>query len=61
MLLPYFKVLKLGLPIPMAAPSKVWVCGRSFAGILGSNPAGAMDVLSLVSVVCRQVEVSAWG
>jgi hypothetical protein len=20
-----------------------WVCGRSFAGIVGSNPAGGMD------------------
>jgi hypothetical protein len=31
--------------------SKTWVCGRSFAGIAGSNPTGGMDV-SLVSVVC---------
>jgi len=35
-----------------SAQSKVWVCGRSLAGILGSNPAG---------VVCCQVEVSASG
>jgi len=34
--------------------------GRSLAGILGSNPAGGMDVC-LVSVVCCQVEVSASG
>jgi hypothetical protein len=39
----------------------VWVCGRSVAGIVGSNPAGGMDVLSLVGVVCCQVEVSASG
>jgi hypothetical protein len=43
----------------MAARSKAWVCGRSSAGIVGSNPTGAMDGLSVVSVVCCQVEVSA--
>ena len=32
------------MPIPVAARSKAWVCGRSFAGIVGSNPAGGMDV-----------------
>jgi hypothetical protein len=37
--------------------SKAWVCGRSLAGIVGSNPAGAC--LFVVSVVCCQVEVSA--
>jgi len=25
-------------PIPVAARSKAWVCGRSLAGIVGSNP-----------------------
>jgi len=30
--------------IPVAARSKAWVCGRSLAGIVGSNPAGGMDV-----------------
>jgi hypothetical protein len=34
--------------------SKVWVCGRSFAKIAGSNPTESME-----SVVCYQVEVSA--
>jgi hypothetical protein len=48
------------MPIPVAASSKAWVCSRSLAGILGSNPAGGMDV-SLVSVVCCQAEVSALG
>jgi hypothetical protein len=33
----------------VAARSKAWVCGRSLAGIVGSN-------LSLLSVVCFQVE-----
>ena len=32
----------------MAERSKARVCGRSFAGIVGSNPAGDMDV----HVVC---------
>ena len=45
-------------PLPVTAQSKAWVCGRSLAGIVGSNPAGGMGV-SLVSVVCCQVEVSA--
>jgi len=33
--------------IPLAAPSKAWVCGRSPADIVGSNPAGGMDVCLL--------------
>ena len=28
----------------MAARSKAWVYGRSLAGIVGSNPAGGVDV-----------------
>jgi len=39
----------------------VWVCGRWLAGIAGSNPAGGHGCLSVVSVVCCQVEVSASG
>jgi hypothetical protein len=31
-------------PIPMTAPSTACVCGRSLAGIAGSNPDGNMDV-----------------
>jgi hypothetical protein len=30
--------------MPVAARTKAWVCGRSLAGIVGSNPAGAIDV-----------------
>jgi hypothetical protein len=30
--------------IPVAARSTAWVCGRSLAGIVDSNPAGGMDV-----------------
>jgi hypothetical protein len=30
-------------PITVAARTKEWVCGRSLAGIVGSNPAGSMN------------------
>jgi hypothetical protein len=33
--------LRIHGPIPVAVRSKGWVCGRSLAGIAGSNPAGA--------------------
>jgi len=33
----------LRLPIPVAARSKAWVCGRSLAGIVGSNHAGSIN------------------
>jgi hypothetical protein len=32
------------VPIQVAVRSKAWVCGRSLAGIVGSNPTGGMDV-----------------
>ena len=47
-------------PIPVAARFKAWVCGRLLPGIEGSNPAGGLAV-SLVIVVCFQIEVSAPG
>jgi hypothetical protein len=31
----------------MATRDKAWVCGRSIAGIMVSNPAGGMDVCLL--------------
>ena len=31
-------------PFPVAARSKAWVCGRSHAEIVGSNPTEGMDV-----------------
>ena len=34
-------------PIPVAARSQAWVCGRSLAGITGSNPEGSMDICLL--------------
>ena len=46
------------MPIPVAARSTAWICGRSLAGIVGSNLAGGMDMF-LVSVVYCQVDVSA--
>jgi len=46
-------------PVPVAARSKASVCGRSLDGIVGSNPTGGHGCLSVVSVVCCQVEVSA--
>jgi hypothetical protein len=32
------------VPIPVSELSKARVCGRSIAGIAGSNPAGGIDV-----------------
>ena len=48
-------------PVPMAARSKTWVCGGSHAEIVGSNATRGHGCLSVVSVVCSQVEVSATG
>ena len=53
------ELYRLTLQVPAAARSKAYVFGRSSAEIAGSNPTGGMDVLSVVSVVCCQVEVSA--
>jgi hypothetical protein len=33
--------------IPVAARSKAWVCGRLLAGIVGSNPAGGINICLL--------------
>jgi hypothetical protein len=49
------------VPIPVAVRSKAWVCGRSLTGIVGLNcdwDCGGHGCLSVVSVVCCQVEVS---
>ena len=32
------------MPVPVATRSKAYVCGRSHAGIVGSNLTGGMDV-----------------
>ena len=47
--------------VPLAARSKAYVCSRSPAEIVGSNPARGMDVFLLLSVVYCQAEVSATG
>jgi hypothetical protein len=47
--------------IPVAARCNAWVFGHSLAGIVGSNPARGHGCLSLVSVLCCQVEISASG
>ena len=55
--------VKYDQPMPVATRSKAWVCGRSLAGMVGSNPVGAWMSLSLsvslMCVVCCQVEASA--
>jgi hypothetical protein len=40
-------------PIPVAAPSKPWVCGRSLDGIAGSNQTGC--------ILCLSCECCAWS
>jgi hypothetical protein len=44
----------------VATRSKAWICCRSLTGIVGSNPAGGMDVC-VFGDVCCQVEFSALG
>ena len=41
----------IAVPVPVAARSEAWVCGRSHAEIVISSPAGGMDV-SLLWVLC---------
>jgi hypothetical protein len=45
----------------VAVRSKAWVCRLSLTVIVGSNPAGGHGCLSLVIVVCCQVEVFETG
>jgi hypothetical protein len=43
----------------VAVRSKAWLCGCPLAGIVGSQPPGGRQgILSLVIVVCCQMEVS---
>jgi len=44
-------VVVLSLPVPVVARSRAWVCGRSSAEIVGSNPTVGHGCLSVVSVV----------
>ena len=48
-------------PIPVAARSKAWIYGRWLTGIVGFESHLGHGCLSLVGVVCCQVEVSATG
>jgi hypothetical protein len=48
------------MPIPVAARCKSWVYSCSLVRNAVSNLAGGMDV-SVLSVLCFQVEVSATG
>ena len=43
----YYITVNLCTPVPVAARSKAYVCCRSPAEILGSNPTGGMDICLL--------------
>ena len=47
------------MPVPVVAWSKARVYGRSLAGCVSSSPAGSRGFMSLVTIVCSEVEVSA--
>ena len=49
--------------IPVAARSKAWVCGHSFAGIAALKPAKVMDVclLCLLRVECVASSAVGWS
>jgi len=53
----YLYELKGNVPVPVAAR---WVCGRLLAGIVGSNPAGDIDVFIYECCVFK-VETSGSG
>ena len=40
----YLESVSQIVPIPVVERSKAWVYGCSLTGIVGSNPAGVMDV-----------------
>jgi hypothetical protein len=40
----------------VAAMSKAWLCGRSLADIVGSNPAEGMDVFRQVERSLRRID-----
>jgi hypothetical protein len=54
----YFRVVYKS--VDLSSRAVYGVChGCSLAGIVGSNPAGGVDICLLMSAVCFQVEVSA--
>ena len=46
------------VPMPVAVRFMSWICAHSPAESMGLNLAGGMNICLLLSVVCRQVEVS---
>jgi len=44
---PFFFSFKHMLPVPVAAPSKAWVCGRSPSESVGFESHGDMDICLL--------------
>jgi len=42
-----FHYFMLKISVPVAARSKAWICGRSPAEIVGSNPTGSIDICLL--------------
>ena len=40
----YMNLCTYSMPIAVVTRSKAWVCGRSVAGMAGSNPVGSMVV-----------------
>jgi len=55
----YITQQKYGRPIPVAARSKAFLCGRSLGGIAGLNPAGGVDGRLLCLLCVVQVAASA--
>ena len=47
----YFRSIYDISPVPVAARSKAWVCGRSLAETVGSNTAEGMDIFCECSVL----------
>jgi hypothetical protein len=56
-----YESVKCVWPIPVAARTQARVCGGSLARTASSNSAGDVGGLSLVSIVCCGVKVSASG
>ena len=56
----YFISLASTMPVPVAMQSNVWDYGHLLAGIVGSNPAGGMDIC-LLWVLCVEVSVMGWS
>ena len=63
----YLNKLSVARPLPIeklilvAVRHYAWVCGRSIAGVVGMKPEGVHGGLSVVSVVCCQIEVYETG